>query len=654
MPLKLTPYLEALQAPEGSLLPEAVLGDASLPFKPLGGKENFGYSNDDFWFRFELENSGSEAVDLLLELAYPTIDYATLYSASGGAGSGIALGDQSPFSNRGVKHRNSVWSLRAEPGMAETYYLKARSAGSVEIPLFLWDPTDFHNADHDRQLVYGIFFGLVLIMGIYNFFIYLSTKDVSYLAYILFIVGISSLLATFRGLSYEYFWPDSAFMANLALPFTIAVSCAGGTYFTMLFLKSSENSPKVHRVLQAYLAWNCLLIPLSLAIPYGIVIQIAVGTAMTLAFALVISGIMGILSHYRPARFYTAGWFFFLLSSALTSLRAFGVIGISFITEFGMEIGVMVEIVLLSLSLADKLAIMQRDREQEQIDMLVDQKRLTDAFARFLPSEFLAILEKGSVKELSLGDHTLKEMCVLFSDIRSFTSISEKMSPEATFRFINSYLGRMSPIVRQNGGFVDKYIGDAIMALFACHPAEALKAAIQMQREVDAYNEGRAKAGYPPIAIGIGLHKGKLSLGTIGEARRMETTVISDAVNVASRLESLTKKYGAKILLSGPFFKAASESLSFESRFLGRIRVKGKKAPIAVYEVLDCYAGEELELKRSNGKLLLEAYIHIAKKEYREAIARLQQGERRIEDRAITRLIQKLAKTVRKQEEMLL
>lgn len=161
------------------------------------------------------------------------------------------------------------------------------------------------------------------------------------------------------------------------------------------------------------------------------------------------------------------------------------------------------------------------------------------------------------------------------------------MSPEENFNFINSYLKRMNPIIEFNKGFIDKYIGDAIMALFARNPEDAIRSAIQMQKAILSYNQDRVEHNFPIIKVGIGLHTGILMLGTIGGEDRMESTVISDAVNLASRLEGLTKVYGALILTSEETFLKAGGSKNFKFRRLGKARVKGKQGAIVVIEILD-------------------------------------------------------------------
>ncbi len=217
--------------------------------------------------------------------------------------------------------------------------------------------------------------------------------------------------------------------------------------------------------------------------------------------------------------------------------------------------------------------------ETEQLSETFDTMRTrvrdyNDAASRFVPFEFLEHLSREDIIAVQLGDHSEQDMAVLFSDIRSFTTLSERMSPQETFDFLNAYLGEVGPIVREHGGFIDKYIGDAIMALFPTSNDAVIEAAIAMQKRA------------APLAIGIGVNRGPLMLGTIGERERFETTVIADAVNVASRIESLTKTFGVKILVSGQVAGNLNGS-RYHLRELCNVEVKGTTRPTTLYEVFD-------------------------------------------------------------------
>ena len=239
----------------------------------------------------------------------------------------------------------------------------------------------------------------------------------------------------------------------------------------------------------------------------------------------------------------------------------------------------------------------QKQEMLSRIRTHISLAKITSAYGRFVPRNFLKFLGKESIIDVQIGDQVQQEMTVMFSDIRSFTTLSEAMTPQENFNFINSYLSQVSPVIRQHRGFIDKYIGDAIMALFPESVNDAVQAAIAMQKQVALYNEQRQLRGEVPISIGIGLHTGNLMLGTVGESERMDTTVIADAVNLASRLEGLTKLYGAGILISEYTLSRLEGLQNCQARFLDRVRVKGKTESVAVYEIYDEKLGLSNQLK---------------------------------------------------------
>ncbi|MEO0540423.1 MAG: AAA family ATPase [Cyanobacteria bacterium P01_A01_bin.105] len=214
-------------------------------------------------------------------------------------------------------------------------------------------------------------------------------------------------------------------------------------------------------------------------------------------------------------------------------------------------------------------------------------KSLNQAYARFVPQQFLSLLKKDSIVDVQLGDQVELDMSVLFSDIRAFTTLSETMTPEESFQFINSYLQRMEPIILEYNGFIDKYIGDAIMALFGGSAEDAVNAGISMLRSLMPYNTGRQAAGYAGIDIGIGINTGALRLGTVGGPNRMDGTVISDAVNLGSRIESLTKVYQTPLLISHQTYRQLPQPDRYHIRKIDQVQVKGKSEQVIIYEVFD-------------------------------------------------------------------
>lgn len=213
-------------------------------------------------------------------------------------------------------------------------------------------------------------------------------------------------------------------------------------------------------------------------------------------------------------------------------------------------------------------------------------KAITHANQRFVPEEFLEILGKEKITDVVLGDQVQKTMTVLFVDIQSFTTISEKMSPKENFDFLNDYLGFMEPLIRQHNGFIDKFIGDSIMALFGGHPQDAVNAALSMQQKLISFNNMLMQTGRSPINTGAGIHTGILILGVVGGEGRIETTVISDAVNLASRLERLTRQYQTQIIVSEKTMSQLDPG-NYQYQFLDEVAIKGrveKERIFAIYQ----------------------------------------------------------------------
>jgi predicted ATPase/class 3 adenylate cyclase len=244
----------------------------------------------------------------------------------------------------------------------------------------------------------------------------------------------------------------------------------------------------------------------------------------------------------------------------------------------------------------------------ENAELYRRQVTLTQAYGRFVPHQFLRLLQKKSITDVEWGDHVEKDMSVLFADIRSFTSLSEQMSPEENFFFLNGFLRRMEPMIKEQGGFVDKYIGDSIMALFDQDADDAVRAGIAMLRQLQVYNEHRAAEGREAVRLGIGVNSGHLMLGTIGGYERMDSTVISDAVNVAARIEKLTKTYKVPLLISEHTRERLKQPERFALRPIDHVSVRGRSAAVTIYEVFSAEAPERFSSKQRMLTLYEQAY----------------------------------------------
>lgn len=229
--------------------------------------------------------------------------------------------------------------------------------------------------------------------------------------------------------------------------------------------------------------------------------------------------------------------------------------------------------------------------------MLGDQADLIAAYERFYPSNLVEILGKEHVTDVLPGDSKEAEMTVLFSDIRDFTTLSETMESRQVFDFLQSYLSRVTGIFSRNNGIIDKFIGDSIMAIFPGSAYDARKAATDLLLELEDFNLARRRSGFLPVRIGIGLHRGNVTLGALGSSYRMDCTVIGDTVNLASRIESLTKRFHVPCILTDSVFKNIEDEQREFIREIDNVKVKGRARLITLYESFANDAPELIDKK---------------------------------------------------------
>ena len=264
------------------------------------------------------------------------------------------------------------------------------------------------------------------------------------------------------------------------------------------------------------------------------------------------------------------------------------------------------------------------------------QVQLTEAYQRFVPEQLLQSLDKKSILDVQLGNQVQKEMTILFSDIRSFTNISEKLEPAENFKFVNDYLAAVVPSIRKYDGYVDKYIGDAIMALFTKKSSDAVNSAIDMLSKLAKLNNKRVKEGLPSISIGIGINTGSVMLGTLGVPDRMEGSVISDTVNLSARLEELTKFYKVPLIISSDTEETLPKSIL--RREIDEIEVKGKINKVRIFEVFHWEQKKYRDKKIELSPIFKKALVFYRKNDLKNCYKQLKEYEKTLKDDPILNL----------------
>lgn len=218
-------------------------------------------------------------------------------------------------------------------------------------------------------------------------------------------------------------------------------------------------------------------------------------------------------------------------------------------------------------------------------------KKTNIEYEKYIPKQFLKFLGKNSILELELGNQVQKEVTTMFCDIRNSTSMSSTLSLEENFNYINSYLKTVSPLIRKHGGFVDKYLGDGVLAVFT-KPESAIECAVQIVKSIEAKNRSETKT--PSMDVGISLNTGEVVFGVVGEEERKSPTIISDTVNLASKMENINKHFRTKIIFSKRTLNSLKNDYPLSYRFIGTLTLEDKDY-LTLFECMDAYDKQKRE-----------------------------------------------------------
>jgi class 3 adenylate cyclase len=254
-----------------------------------------------------------------------------------------------------------------------------------------------------------------------------------------------------------------------------------------------------------------------------------------------------------------------------------------------------------------KLLAAQAAISVENARLYEEQLRLTAAQGRFVPGQFLEHLGHRDIAEVGLGEFVAREMSVMFADLRGFTPLAERLAPRDVIDLLNRYFSRIGVPIAEAGGFVDSYNGDEIMALFPLPAERAVRAGVAMAAALVEFNRESERDGGPTLAMGMGVNSGPLVLGTVGSVDRLKCGVVGDTVNTASRIEQLTKRYGARFLIGEETRRRLGDDARLTLRAVDRVAAKGKALAMTLYEVLDAEEPARRAAKESTMTLLDEA-----------------------------------------------
>jgi len=370
------PVAEELEDPRGQLtLQDLIAGGASEGFQPArAALSRHGFTRPAYWYRFTIDNPSTDPQRMLLVLRTPWLDTVHLYAADAGGGFHEKLmGDDLPFDARERRVPAFVFEMEVPPGQ-QTHYLRVTSRQAFMTPIELWRPDAFQADEQSWSAYYGMFYGILLVIVLYNGLIWLWTREANYAWYCLYLLAFSLMNASYSGFAFQFFWPDSPAWSNQGHTHFIFAFQVVATLFSMSFLESKTRLPRLHGVLRAFLA---LLLACWLAVSvWGDPVAynaapvqfIFLGTPLILA-----AGLAAWLDGYRAARFFVLATMVSLSGALCTALTVSGFLSYSFATFHAAEFGILVDVVVLSLALGDRIKLL-RDQHHATQQAMVEQK----------------------------------------------------------------------------------------------------------------------------------------------------------------------------------------------------------------------------------------------------------------------------------------
>ncbi|GAA3964926.1 sensor domain-containing diguanylate cyclase [Allohahella marinimesophila] len=484
---------------------------------------NFGFTDSAYWFHVRLQSLHPDDDEWVLESLYPIMDFLELYIVRpGGEIQHFRSGDSVPFGQRSLSNHNINFAFDLEPEQTVDLYLRAATSGAVQMPLVLWTKDAFFAQDHVSSRLYGLYYGLLLALAIYNLLIFLSIRDMNYLLYVAYIVTYGLFQLSLNGFSFELLWPDSPWWNNRAIAFTMGLGMVFIIAFSQSFLSLKTNAPRTHKLFNIMLVLFIGVMLTSLILPYGPVIR--VGTLLTAitSAGIFIVGLRCWLQDFKPARYFMISWTILLCGMLVYALKTFGLLPINFFTEFSIQIGSALEMIFLSLALADRIRLvttenqrMQREQNQE-LERRVGMRTLELEEANNKLKELNAIDGLTKLKNRRFFDETIdhewrkssrdvSHLSILLLDVDHFKRFNDTYGHQCGDACLQHLADIYKGCVSRAGDFVARYGGEEF-AILLCHtsPEGARLVAERVRERVEQHPlewEGKSL----PVTVSVGV-----------------------------------------------------------------------------------------------------------------------------------------------------
>ncbi|MFV1873262.1 MAG: EAL domain-containing protein [Oleiphilus sp.] len=336
---------------------------------------NFGYTDSAYWFRLKLKSLKSES-DKILAIQYALLDHIEVFLLEAGSLTKVyRTGDVLPFSERPVRHRDFLFPLNLETNKTLDVYLKIKTEGSLQVPIELWDRDKFIWQDQDEQLIKAIYYGMLIVLVIYNLFLFFSIRDLSYLYYGGLVVSVLLLMSGAYGYLYQYVYPDSPYIHKLSMLFAVPSVMLFAGLFSRSFLSLPSVAPRLNIAVQAFNAIFFASIIGAFILPYDISTRISVFLAIPSSLIIMFAGPYTWYKGQASARYFTYAWAFLITGIVVSASSKFGFFPRNMFTEHALSLGSAIEALLLSFALADRFNRERQEKIQAQQAQLEAQKQ---------------------------------------------------------------------------------------------------------------------------------------------------------------------------------------------------------------------------------------------------------------------------------------
>lgn len=399
---KLAGSIELLEDREGRLGIEAVSASRQPGFvEGTPAKANVGFTRSAWWVRLTLRNDSASPRLVYLRQDYPLIDSLDLYAPDATGGwTRIATGDRQPFHSRPVSHRDFLFPLNLPANSQGTYFLRFASQGPVDINLSLLGADQLAEKVSQEQMAYGIYFGCVLMLLVWSGLVFVAVRDGAFLAYFAYVATFGLYMSVNTGLAFQYLWPGSPQWANACLLILLNVSLLTALQFSITILRARDYTPRLEKVARVLQLLALAGVALNPVLPYAVLVKpvsilILVAVVFMIAF-----GIVSLLAGSRPAKLYVIAWTAFLSGSIVFLLKNFGVLPHTFMTQHSWQVGSLLEMILLSMTLSSRMNELKEQSRTDALTLLGNRRLFDDK----LPSEFEAARENQSPLSLLVLD----------------------------------------------------------------------------------------------------------------------------------------------------------------------------------------------------------------------------------------------------------